>query len=188
MGKRNEKRKRKRVFLLAEPGGFLAHLGMSARAGAAGGPAGPTARETAGDGAVAWAHMPARGGGLTARSSNGGGRSTRARPPVRSCGGSPSWVQFCGGEAVARHGWGVGDHGGGVNLTGEGLRWPVRSAVEGARGGEVAGEAAECNRRWGEVPCDRDCVAELKHQVNSTESHSRGENKAHQSDGEMRWR
>jgi hypothetical protein len=36
----------------------------------------------------------------------GGGRSTEARPPVRSRGGSPPWVQFCGGGAVARHGRG----------------------------------------------------------------------------------
>ena len=73
-------------------------------------------------------------------------------------------------------------------MTGGDLGWPVHGAVAGARGGEVVGEAAERNRRWGEVPCDRECVAELKHQVNSTESHSRGENKAHRSDGETRRR
>jgi hypothetical protein len=56
-----------------------------------------------------------------------------------------------GGEARA----GAGDHGGRVNLTGGGLGWPVHGAVVGARGGEVAGEAAERKRRWGEVPCDR---------------------------------
>jgi hypothetical protein len=50
-----------------------------------------------------------------------------------------------GGETRA----GVGDHGGGVNLTSGGLGWPVHGAVAGARGGEVAGEAAERNRRWG---------------------------------------
>ena len=74
MGKINEKNKKKRVFLLAGPGGILAHPGASARAGAAGGPAGPSSRETAGDGAVAWAHTSAREGGLTARSDNGGGK------------------------------------------------------------------------------------------------------------------
>jgi hypothetical protein len=73
-------------------------------------------------------------------------------------------------------------------LIGGGLGWPVRGAVAGSRGGEVAGEAAECNRRWGEVPCDRECVAELKHQVNLTEGHSRGENRAHRSDRETRRR
>jgi hypothetical protein len=31
--------------------------------------------------------------------------------------------------------------------------------VAGARGSEVANEAAERKRRWGEVPCDRECVA-----------------------------
>jgi hypothetical protein len=64
-----------------------------------------------------------------------------------------------GGEAWA----GVGDHEGGVNLTGGDLGWPVQGAMAGARGGEVAGEAAERNRRWGWVHCDREEVAELKH-------------------------
>jgi hypothetical protein len=64
-----------------------------------------------------------------------------------------------GGEARA----GVGDHRGGVNLTGGDLGWPVHGVVAGARSGEVAGEAAERNRRWGWVHCDREGVAELKH-------------------------
>jgi hypothetical protein len=64
-----------------------------------------------------------------------------------------------GGEARA----GVGDHGGGVNLTGEDLGWPVHGAVAGARSGEVAGEAVEHNRRWGWVHCDHEEVVELKH-------------------------
>jgi hypothetical protein len=107
-GKRNEKKKKKRVFLLDGPGGILAHSGASARAGAAGGPAGPIARETTGDGAVAQAHTSAREGGLTARDNDGGGRSTGARPPVKSRDGSPPWVRFRGGGAVARHGRGQG--------------------------------------------------------------------------------
>jgi hypothetical protein len=64
-----------------------------------------------------------------------------------------------GGEARA----GVGDHGGGVNLTGGGLGWLVHGVVAGARGGEVAGEAAKHNRRWGWVHCDREGVAKLKY-------------------------
>jgi hypothetical protein len=40
-------------------------------------------------------------------------------------------------------------------LTGRGLGWPIHGAVVGARGGEVAGEAAERKRRRGEAPCDR---------------------------------
>jgi hypothetical protein len=44
---------------------------------------------------------------------------------------------------------GAGDHGDGVDLTGEGLGRLVRGAVAGAHGGEVAGEAAMCNRGWG---------------------------------------
>jgi hypothetical protein len=60
-----------------------------------------------------------------------------------------------GGEARAR----VGDHRGGVNLNDGDLGWPVHGTVAGARGSEVANEAAERKRRWGEVPCDRECVA-----------------------------
>jgi hypothetical protein len=63
------KRKKKRVFLLAGPGGILAHPG----AGTAGDPAVATAREMAGDGAVARAHTSAREGGLTVWGSDGGG-------------------------------------------------------------------------------------------------------------------
>jgi hypothetical protein len=74
MGKRNGKRKREGNYCLLGRGEILAHPGASARAGAAGGPAGPSSRETAGDGAVAWAHTSAREGGLTARSDNGGGK------------------------------------------------------------------------------------------------------------------
>jgi hypothetical protein len=50
-----------------------------------------------------------------------------------------------GGEARA----GVGDHGGGANLAGGCLGWPVHGAVAGAHDGEVAGEAAERDRRRG---------------------------------------
>jgi hypothetical protein len=85
-----------------------------------------------------------------------GGRSTGARPPVKSCGGSPQWVRFCGGGSGGEARAGIGDHEGGVNLIGGGLGWPVHSVVVGARGGEVAGEAAERNRRWGWVCCDRE--------------------------------
>jgi hypothetical protein len=73
----------------------------------AGGPSSPSARETAGDGDVAWAHTSAREGGLMARSDDGGGeRWTGARPPMQSRDGSPPWVRFYGGGAVARHGRG----------------------------------------------------------------------------------
>jgi hypothetical protein len=89
-----------------------------------------------------------------------------------------------GGEARA----GVGDHRGGVNLTSGDLGLPVHGAAVGVRDGEVAGEAAERNRGWGEVPCDRECVVELKHQGNSTKSCQRGENGAHRSDEETRRR
>jgi hypothetical protein len=48
-----------------------------------------------------------------------------------------------GGEARA----GVGDHGGGVNLTGGGSGVAGPRWVAGARDGEVAGEATGCDRR-----------------------------------------
>jgi hypothetical protein len=155
-GKKWEKKK-KRVFLLAGPGGdFGPPRRERACAGAAGGSAGPSARETVGDDAVVRAHTSAREGCLTARSSDGGGevdRSSTAGEILRrfSAVGPVLW-RGSGGEARA----GVGDHGGGVNLTGGGLGWPVHGAVAGARGGEVAGEAAERNRRWGWVCCDRE--------------------------------
>jgi hypothetical protein len=63
---------------------------------------------------------------------------------------------------------GVEGHGGGVNFTGGGLGWPVHGAVAGARGGEVVGEAAERNRRWGWVHCVREGVVKLKNHMNWT--------------------
>jgi hypothetical protein len=91
-----------------------------------------------------------------------------------------------GGSGAPRAG--AGDHKGGVNLTGGGLGRPVRGAVAGVHGGEVAGEVAGCNRRWGGVPCDRECVAELHALVNWTDVHLEGGNGAHWSDGEARRR
>jgi hypothetical protein len=109
MGKEMRKEKGKGFPALLGRGGILAHLGASARAGAAGGPVGPTARGRRGTALWCGAHMPARGRGLNGAGDNGGrGRSTGVRPPVESRGGSPSWVRFYGGEAVARHGQGQG--------------------------------------------------------------------------------
>ena len=73
-------------------------------------------------------------------------------------------------------------------MTGRGLGRPVRGAVAGVHGGEVAGEVVGCNRRWGGVPCDRECVAELRALVNWTDVHLEGGNGAHRSDGEARRR
>jgi hypothetical protein len=91
-----------------------------------------------------------------------------------------------GGGGVARAG--AGDHRGGVNLTGGGLGQPVGGGVAGVHGGEVAGEVAGCNRGLGGVPCDRECVAELRALVNWTDVHLEGGNGAHQSDREARRR
>jgi hypothetical protein len=78
-----------------------------------------------GNGAVAWAHTSARGGGLTARSGDGGGEvdrsSTAGEIPRRFSAVGPVLWRGSGGEARA----GVGDHGGGVNLTGGGLGWLI---------------------------------------------------------------
>ena len=73
-------------------------------------------------------------------------------------------------------------------MTSGGLGRPVRDAVVGVHGGEVAGEVAGCNRRWGGVPCDRERVAELHALVNLTDIHFGGENGAHRSDGGVRRR
>jgi hypothetical protein len=86
----------------------------------------------------------------------GGGKVNRSS----TAGEIPRWFSVVGpvlwwgsyGKARA----GVGDHVGGVNLTGGDLGWLVHGAVVGARGGEVTGEAAERNRRWGWVCCDRE--------------------------------
>jgi hypothetical protein len=77
-----------------------------------------------------------------------------------------------GGGGAARTG--AGNHRGGVNLTGGGLWRPARGAVAGVHGSEVAGADAGCNRRWGGVPCDRECVAELRALVNWTDDHWEG--------------
>jgi hypothetical protein len=76
------------------------------------------------------------GRGKVDRSSTGGGilRWFSAMGPVL-------W-RGSGGEARA----GAGDYRGGVNLTDGGLGRPVRGAVAGVHGGEVAGEAVGCNR------------------------------------------
>jgi hypothetical protein len=51
-------------------------------------------------------------------------------------------------------------------LAGGCLGWLVHGAVVGARGGEVAGEAAERNRRQGWVHCVCEGMAKLKNYIN----------------------
>jgi hypothetical protein len=72
-----------------------------------------------------------------------------------------------GGKARA----GADDHRGGANLTGRGLWRPVHGAVTGVHDGDVAGAVAGRNRRGKGVPCDRECVAELRAWFNWTEDH-----------------
>jgi hypothetical protein len=86
----------------------------------------------------------------------------RQRGPRWFSAGSPVLQRRSGGEARA----GVGDHGGRSNLAGGCLGWPVHGAVAGARGGEVAGEAAERKRRRGWVHCVCEGMAKLKNYMN----------------------
>jgi hypothetical protein len=102
-GKNKWEKKKKREFLLAGPGVILAHPDASARGRR---PTRPISRETAGNDAVAWAHTSARGGVNGAEQATEGGKLTGARPPVISRDGSPPWVRFYGGGAVARYGRG----------------------------------------------------------------------------------
>jgi hypothetical protein len=73
---------------------------------------------------------------LTATEGGGFDRSpTGGEIPRRFSAVGPVLRRGGGGEARA----GAGDHGGGANLTGGGLWRPVRGAVVGVRGGDVAG-------------------------------------------------
>jgi hypothetical protein len=154
-GKKKWEKKKRREFLLAGPGGR---------------DFGPPGRERArergrrpiseGDGGGrhhgAGPHI-CEGRGFNRAEHRWRGRkvvqsSTAGAIPRRFFAVGPILWRGSGGEARA----GVGDHRGGVNLTGKDLGWSVHGAVVGARGGEVADEAAERNRRWGGVPCDRE--------------------------------
>jgi hypothetical protein len=119
------KRKRKRNFQLAGPGGILAHHAR-ARAGACLRPSWPSC---AGDGGGrrrgAGPHAREREG-LTALTARRKGGLDRGPAGGESRGGSPPWVRFFGGEAVAKHGRVKG-------VTGVGRIWPV-----GAYGGRSA--------------------------------------------------
>ena len=44
--------------------------------------------------------------------------------------------------------------------------WPAHGEVVGVRGGEVADEAAERDRRWGWVHCVCEGIAKLKNYMN----------------------
>jgi hypothetical protein len=67
-----------------------------------------------------------------------------------------------GGEARTL----VRDYGGRANLARGCLGWPVLGAVAGARGGEIAVEAAERNRRQGWVHYVCEGIAKLKNYMN----------------------
>jgi hypothetical protein len=77
-----------------------------------------------------------------------GGANRSARPPVRFAAVLRREPGFATEEWWQGTGGGRG-YGGRANLAGWCLGWPVHGAVAGARGGEVAGDAAERNRRRG---------------------------------------
>jgi hypothetical protein len=165
MRKENRKRKIKGNLHLTRPGGILAHTARERGRGRgrACGPAGPAARER-GRGRCRSAGPLARerGRGLTALLGNGGGRGStgagRRRTPRRFSAVGPVLWRGSGGEARAV---GVG-HDGGANLASGGLWRPVHGAVARARGGEAAGDVSSHDRGGKVVPCDRECVAELR--------------------------
>jgi hypothetical protein len=105
MGKRKEKRKRRRDFQPAGPGGISAQQARARAGGRAFGPVGPAAR---GDGGGRrHGAGPTRQGEGVADGVNGtekGGGLDRGPAGSESRCGSPSWVRFFGGEAVAKHG------------------------------------------------------------------------------------
>jgi hypothetical protein len=117
-GKKKWENKKERVFLLAGSGGDFGPPGHErACASAAGGPAGPSVRETAGDGAVAQAHMPGRGRRADdAERATEGGVNRSARPPVvpatvlRPGSGSEAGERWRGtGRGRGSQGWGQFD-------------------------------------------------------------------------------
>jgi hypothetical protein len=118
-GKRKEKIKIKGFpALLGRGGGYFGPPGCErARAGVAGGPVGPAARDGGGTALRCGAHMPAMGREFNSVGGNGGrGRSTGVRPAVGIRDGSPPWVRFrgggwwcCTGGGRRSQGWGQFD-------------------------------------------------------------------------------
>ena len=151
MGKRKEKRKRRRDFQPAGPGGFRPSRRKRARAGALSAQLAPLRGVTVGDGAVAWGPHARERGWLTALTATEGGEgarpgSSRRRVPRRFSAVGPVLWRGGGGKARA----GEGAHGGGANWTDGDLWRPVRGTVAGARGGDAAGAVAGRNRggKW----------------------------------------
>jgi hypothetical protein len=100
-GKKKWEKKKRREFLLAGPGGDLGPPGRGRW---------PSWLISEGDGGErchgAGPHVSEGRGVNGVEQRRRGGSSTGARSPVKSRGGSPPWVRFCGGGAVARHGRG----------------------------------------------------------------------------------
>jgi hypothetical protein len=158
------KEKRKGISCSLGRGVFSAQPSNSTRAGATGGPrrSGAARADVVGVGPRA---SERRGVNGAKRATEGVNRL--ARPPVMPAAvlrrdpgfATGKWWRGTGGGRGSR-GWGQFDW--------RGLGWPVHGAVAGARGGEVTGEAAERNRRWGWVHCVREGVAKLKNHMNWT--------------------
>jgi hypothetical protein len=162
MGKRKEKRKRRRDFQPAGPGGDFGPAGASARGRVRFRPSWPNCAGRR------WGTAPWRGptrqreGGADGvnGTEEGGARpgSGRRRVPRRFSTVGPVLWRGGGGEARA----GEGGHEGGANFACGGLWRPVRGTVAGARGGDAAGEVAGHNSGGQVTPCDRESVAELR--------------------------
>jgi hypothetical protein len=121
MGKRKEKRKRERIFQLAEQGGFRASWRKRARAGALSAHLAQPRGAMAGNGAAARARTPERGRADDVNDTEGGAGarpgSGRRRAPRRFSAVGPVLRWGNGGEA-----WAVdGGHGGGANFACGGL-------------------------------------------------------------------
>jgi hypothetical protein len=83
-------------------------------------------------------------------------------PVLKDRGGGLAWLE-------------LGDHGGGANLVGGSLGWPVHSEVVGFRGGKVAGKATRHDRGKRMVRFVRGEVVMFVNHFNLTLSYWRGE-------------
>jgi hypothetical protein len=175
IGKRNGKRKGKKISLLTGPGGFRPSRGACARGRAACGPTQPASGSGVADGVVGVGPRASEEEVMALGGDGGANRPESAvgEVPQRFSVAVPVSGGRGGGLAWTR----VGDHGGGVNLVG-GCSG-VHGEVAGARDGEAAGEANGCNKRGEKVCRARGEVVELKSYNNLTRTQQREESGAH---------
>jgi hypothetical protein len=146
-GKKEMGKEKEKGFLASWAGGCFWPSRARARAAAwAGGPLGPPAGRRHGDGTVARAHLPGRGGLMAFERRRGG----RSRPGFDRW-WNPAAVLRRGSGSVMGERWRGTSGGRGSWRWGQFDRWRLGVAgprrVAGARGGEVTGEATGRNRR-----------------------------------------